>query len=334
VGVETARRLGGGWTADSVRDSVDVKPVGNTNVLAITARRADPALAERLATAFAKSALGVRWRTIAGELDDRIAALTARPGDRGSELRALDAVRRGGTDPTLKLEGTSPAVAADELSGAVVVVLALLGGLFLGALAALGIGRLGRRVHREDDVLTVYPLPVLARVSPAGVEAFRTLAVQIERWAPSGGTIAVASPSTGDGRGTAAANIAAGIAEGAHTATVVQLDAAGAQPVHELLAEARALADFVVVDGPPLSGDARALRAATLADIVVLVVRLGHTGRQELRRVRDVLEHTGIRPAGLLLVEAREGRVGDHAPPAGGAEARPPVPPDVVSLRR
>jgi capsular polysaccharide biosynthesis protein len=383
VDIEAAQELGGGWTAESVRGAVDVTPAANVNVLLVTARAAKPDLSERLATSFARSTLRVRWRTIVRELDGRIAALTARRpdgaadgGELARELQILRAARQTGTDPTLRLQDTSPAIAARQLPGPVVVVLALLGGLLLGALAAVGFGRLGRRVQSEDDVLAAYPLPVLARMPPtprlpaepgpilpqlmppAAREALRRLAVLIERWAPEGGTVAVGSPSDGDGPPTAAASIAAAISEGGRTATVVELDrspprldgsaesepgaatiktvlegATGPPPVHELLAKAQARADFVVVAVPPLSGDARALRTATLADMVVLVVRLGHTARQELRHVRNLLEHIGVRPAGLLLVEANEGRSEDEAPPAGRVQAQPRTPTDVLPLR-
>jgi Mrp family chromosome partitioning ATPase len=109
-----------------------------------------------------------------------------------------------------------------------------------------------------------------------------------------------------------AAGITAAIAQGGRTATVARLteepwpagNNAVRRPVQQVMAEARRRADFVAVDGPPLDTDASALRAAALADIVVLVVQLGQTGRGELTRTRDLLDQTGITPAGLVLVAA------------------------------
>jgi capsular polysaccharide biosynthesis protein len=157
ISIESARRLGGGWTAESVREAVDVKPVSNTNLLAIRAGASEGAVAERLAAVYATSAFAVRWRTITRELADRIAALEARPGSRRNagdlarKVGILEATRRGGRDPTLGLLGVNDAVADNQVPGLVVAVLALLGGLFLGGLAAVGIGRSGRRVRHEGD---------------------------------------------------------------------------------------------------------------------------------------------------------------------------------------
>ena len=318
IATETARRMGGGYTASAVRDDVDVQPAGDTNVIKIKARAGQRAVAERLADTYAASVLAVRWRTIDKELAARIAAFHERASaapdsaDFGRE-RVLQSVRRGGTDPTLKIQGIDPAVSDDSLPDWAIVALAALGGLLLGCLAALGMARLGRAVQTEEDVLAVYPLPVLARVPrrQSSQNGFDRIAVQVEAWAPQGGTIAIASPSGGDGRSAVAAGITAAIAEGGRTATVARLNpeppagsAVVRRPVQQVLAEAGARAEFVTVDGPPLDTDASALRAATLADIVVLVVQLGNTGRRELTRTRDLLEQTGIQPAGLVLVES------------------------------
>jgi capsular polysaccharide biosynthesis protein len=319
IAAETGRRMGGGYTASRVRDDVDVKPADNRNVVEIKARAGDRALAERLAGTYAQATFDVRWRTIDKELAARIAAFQDRrraapdSADVGRE-RVLRSVRRGGTDPTLKLQGIDPAVSANSLPAGVIVALALLGGLLLGGLTAFLMGGLGRAVQSEEDVLAVYPLPVLARVTEreASQDGFDQIAVQVEAWAPRGGTIAVAGPAGGGGRAAVAAGITAAIAEGGRTATVAQLapvpspagNNAARRPVQQVMSEAGRRAEFVAVDGPPLDEDASALRAAALADIVVLVVQLGQTGRRELTRTRDLLEQTGITPAGLVLVAA------------------------------
>jgi glycosyltransferase involved in cell wall biosynthesis/capsular polysaccharide biosynthesis protein len=148
VAAATARRLGPSWTARSVRAAVDLKPVGETNLVAVTARGPDRAVVSQLAGTFARSALNVRWRAIRRELDERIAVLNARrqdavldPEEFDRQISALDVVRRSGRDPTLRLQSVRQALPARQLSAPVVMVLALLGGLFLGALAAVGLGR-------------------------------------------------------------------------------------------------------------------------------------------------------------------------------------------------
>jgi len=70
----------------------------------------------------------------------------------------------------------------------------------------------------------------------------------------------------------------------------------------DLLHEARELADYVIVDTPPLGQVSDALRAATLVDDIVLVTRPGNTDRIELTHTRELLDRMGHTPTGLLLI--------------------------------
>jgi hypothetical protein len=155
---QTARTLGAGWTTRSVEDAVAVKPVADTNIVRVSARAGDRARAEQLASAYVQSAFEVRWRRIARELDARIADLRAlrsaaatTGGEVERQLAALEAVRRGGTDPTLSHRRTDRAEAANGVPSAVAVVLALLGGLLLGVLAAAALGATRRRLGSADE---------------------------------------------------------------------------------------------------------------------------------------------------------------------------------------
>ena len=69
-----------------------------------------------------------------------------------------------------------------------------------------------------------------------------------------------------------------------------------------LLAEARAAADFVVLDTPPLGEFSDALRIASEVDDVIIVTRPRHTNRRSFEVMRDLLERTGHEPAGMLVV--------------------------------
>lgn len=71
---------------------------------------------------------------------------------------------------------------------------------------------------------------------------------------------------------------------------------------HRLLIAARRSADWVVVDAPPLIYAPDVLSAADLFDDVLLVVRLGNTDVRNLDRTAEMLAHSGIRPAGLVVV--------------------------------
>ncbi|MDQ6914818.1 MAG: Wzz/FepE/Etk N-terminal domain-containing protein, partial [Actinomycetota bacterium] len=72
----------------------------------------------------------------------------------------------------------------------------------------------------------------------------------------------------------------------------------------DLIAELRQLADYVVIDTPPLllSGDAFPL--AQLADAVVIACREGSTSREEARSVHDTLASLSVPMFGVVLTES------------------------------
>jgi Chain length determinant protein len=341
VYAETAGRMGDGWTAAEVADAVDVKPVAESNLVEVSAEASGRAEASGLATTFVDASLDLRWRTIAGQIRDRIATLDALPDadDVRHNRQLLAATLSSGADPTLTLKADEPRVSAQGISTAAVIALALVGGLFLGALAALGMSRLGGRVRSEGDVLASYPLPILARALPESMlqsakvlpdlawqGVFGGLAARIASALTDGGTILVTSPSDGDGRSASATSLAAAFTDGARLATLVELrlGAPAQEEVAEMLGTARARAPFVVVDAPPLGGEPRALKAAALADVVLIVVRVGHTDRQALRRARELLEVAGVKPAGVVLI----------GPVADGADFTPEVQDQTVAAPR
>ena len=259
------------------------------------------------------------------------------------------------------------------------MLLALLAGLVIGVGAAAAIEYLNRRVRDEDELLSAYPLPVLARVPelprgsrqiaspellpPSVREAFRTLQVQLPPAPLSGGrAIMFTSPSPGDGKTSSAINFALVLVAAKHSVILLdfdlrrpdvgrmlgvhaefmdlfrtdgELDNVLAEPrtapglrvigstpqadvmplleavsrdLPELLRAARELADYVIVDTPPLGRVSDALRAAMTVDDVVLVTRPGNTDRTDLQHTRELLDRMGHTPTGLLVVgEAAQG---------------------------
>jgi len=145
-----ARELGGDWTAESVSSAVVIIPEGQTNVIEITAQASNPDAATRLASGYTNAAIADRWQTISAQVDTRIAAIAGDAltgaGDQGganpaaveqaSRLRTLAVVRDTRADPTLRISATGPALRKAQMSIPVTVVLAVLGGLFVGGLAA------------------------------------------------------------------------------------------------------------------------------------------------------------------------------------------------------
>lgn len=77
----------------------------------------------------------------------------------------------------------------------------------------------------------------------------------------------------------------------------------------ELLAQARELAEWVVLDTAPLGEVADALRILSHVDEIVIVTRPGNTKRRDFEVMRDLLERApGGRPSGFVLITAREAR--------------------------
>jgi len=70
----------------------------------------------------------------------------------------------------------------------------------------------------------------------------------------------------------------------------------------EVMAEARALADYVVVDTAPLGEVSDALPLTHRADDLIVVARPGHTNRTNMLVMRDLLERSGRAPIGMLLI--------------------------------
>ena len=74
-----------------------------------------------------------------------------------------------------------------------------------------------------------------------------------------------------------------------------------------LVAEARAVADYVVIDTAPLGEVGDALKLAREVEDVVVVMRPGNTDRNHLSILRDLLEGVGITPAGYLVIGREDG---------------------------
>jgi receptor protein-tyrosine kinase len=70
----------------------------------------------------------------------------------------------------------------------------------------------------------------------------------------------------------------------------------------KLVEEAEALADYVVIDSPPLTEVIDALPLAQEVDAVLIVARLGTTSLKRLVSLGEILEQGGVTPAGLIVV--------------------------------
>ena len=71
--------------------------------------------------------------------------------------------------------------------------------------------------------------------------------------------------------------------------------------VAKLLRRLESEADIVVIDAPPITEVAEALWLAAVAECVLLCVRVGHTRRDRLEQLRELLGRRGIAPLGFVM---------------------------------
>lgn len=69
-----------------------------------------------------------------------------------------------------------------------------------------------------------------------------------------------------------------------------------------MIEQARARADFVIIDSPPLTDVVDALPLTTYVDDVLIVVRLGKTRLDKLSQLGELFAEIGVRPVGFALV--------------------------------
>ena len=86
----------------------------------------------------------------------------------------------------------------------------------------------------------------------------------------------------------------------------------------QLVDQALELADFVVIDSPPLTDVSDALPLASLVDEVLIVARLGVSKISKLARLQDMLRNQGIFATGFVLVGEGARRPGYYYAPVEG----------------
>jgi capsular exopolysaccharide synthesis family protein len=69
-----------------------------------------------------------------------------------------------------------------------------------------------------------------------------------------------------------------------------------------LVDDAKSLADYVVIDSPPLTEISDALPLAQEVDAVLVVARLGSSSLKRLETLGEILEQGGVTPTGLVVV--------------------------------
>src|SRR4051794_251389 len=259
-------------TPQQLLEQVQVAPVAQSNIVAITAEEPSPQQAQKLANAFGTAAVEVRTIQFHGALDKAIADLktrvpanptpaeTADPTSLASQLSRLQALR-GADDPTMRVQSladlpTDPVSPKKKLS----LIAGVIAGLILGIGGAFALRVLDPRLRREEQLRSQFGLPVLARIprdtrrhtagalppeqlAPATIEAYRTLRATLAASRRQGATsqaILVTSASPSEGKSTTAINLASSLALAGNRVILIEADlrrpavgsALGVRPEH------------------------------------------------------------------------------------------------------
>jgi Mrp family chromosome partitioning ATPase len=244
----TAQQLRGKWTQKSVGEAVAIQPRGESDIVSVTATAGGAAGAATLANTYARAALSLHASLLGREAKIQVRQLEQRQklsqGENAAatqlaaQLNALSSVADG-HDPNFSLLQAAPVpTSASGSSKKLILALALLAGLVIGVGSAVAVEFLNRRVRDEDELLSLYPLPVLTRVpdlprgareaggselmAPRVREAFRTLQVQLPPG--PGRSIMFTSASPRDGKTSSAVNFAIVLAAAGYQVILFDFD--------------------------------------------------------------------------------------------------------------
>jgi capsular exopolysaccharide synthesis family protein len=268
----------------SLLKDVTAEPIAQSNLVAVTAKGPSAVSAQNLANTFADAAVEVRTDKFHEQVDKRIATLEPRvqsireaPGQAADPLRVeLASLRtlRAGDNPTLRVDTradkpTSPSWPKRNLS----LFAGVVAGLVLGIGGAFAAQTLDPRLRREEQLRALYRLPVLARIpeesrgrgrevvaphqlSPAGVEAFRTLRATLTAPRREGGrtrAVMITGAGPAEGKTTTALNLAASFALAGKRVILIEADLRRPKIGGALRVRATRGIASVLIDGLPLN---------------------------------------------------------------------------------
>lgn len=376
-------------TVEQVSSRVTVEPLAQSNIITITSTGSTAEAAKDLADAFGNEFVDYRTQRLHEEINPLIRRLQAQvgatpsptdlanPDSAASQLQALQQLRAG-NDPSVSFEAEAelPTSAASPRP-VLTMAAAIIGGLVIGLVGAFALQLLDPRLRREEQLRARFRLPILARIPlerrrrsrpllPSelslgaldGYQALRAALSTSRRDSLAGRVLLVTGPSPGDGKTTAAINLASTIAAAGKRVILIEADSRrpsigraldmqaevglasvvtgrrylvdALMPVggedaklrvllnapdeapaadvlshlsaDTLLLQAQRLADWVIVDSPPLNHVAETLALAQAVDDLLIVVRIGKTNFRDLTELSEMLAQQNITPAGFVVL--------------------------------
>jgi polysaccharide biosynthesis transport protein len=245
VATRVETKLDTDMTAKELRESVELEPQGQADIVTITATGGTAEEAARIANAFADEVVALRREAaqeqiqrVIDTINARLAAapesdeLTARLSQRGEELELEKQIETGevqiAEEAVPPREKSSPKPLRNTAIG-------FLLGLIVGSLLAVLLQRFDRRVDSEAEVGAIFGAPVIARVPVERAtgwerelfaEAFQFLRANLQLRDVEGKfrSIAVTSALPGNGKSTVAARLAEALALSGAEVVVVDSD--------------------------------------------------------------------------------------------------------------
>ncbi len=401
-------------TPGAVLASVNAQPVAQSSIVTVTAQRPSAKEAADVANSFAVEAVADRTEQLRRQLDRAIPALRQRlaglspaerqaAGELETRLGALEALR-GVPDPTISLTQraelpTGPSSPRPKLA----IAAGLLAGLILGLGGAFLIQAIDPRLRTEDQLRSIYRVPILARIplesrrrkrgtlapseiSGAGLEAYRTLRATLAASHSAefrSRSVLITGSSPSEGKSTTAINFAVSLMQAGNRVILIEADmhrptigkTLGVRPRHgigsvlirqvalqealitteefgpdlqlllvdrpglesadrlslptarQLVSEAEALADFVVVDSPPLTEVIDALPLVQEVGDILVVVRLGKSKLRKLTDLGEILAQYDLQPSGVALIGVDRPRGGGYYYAARDEQGSPELEP-------
>lgn len=242
LAVAARRRLGVRTSPETLLRKISVSPLGQSQIVTITATASNPRSAAAIANAFANALVTTRTAAFQADVRTQIKRLRTNlstiPADQRNAPEAIAIQQRlgnvaalvGAPDPSVQLVNAAvspqnPSWPRPKLTMAVAFVAALL----FGSAVALALDFFNPRLRREEELLFEHRLPILTRVPrmssrvvhgylggreplPASAwEAYRRLRASLTGVGPDGGfpkSILITSAAPGEGKTMTSVNLA------------------------------------------------------------------------------------------------------------------------------